>query len=189
MITSKASPLASKKLTTVCRPAAVIRVSASANRTVKTMSGRISPLAAAANALRGTRPEEIGNPRKRPRRLLLDARQAPPEASSPCCATAGRHGSEADAESAPKTAEPVQMITIHSTAARRFARRALPRRSSQSRRPAMRRRGDDRHLQRIEPQGADERGHAQAPIARAGRKSLRCSTPATSPRISAASAQ
>src|SRR4029079_16101243 len=95
MITSSASAIASKRLTTARRPLVPIRVSASANSKANRTSGRTAPLAAAAttidsmktqkqsrmrgsaNVRRNDADEEIHDARQRLRPFVFDTGQAP----------------------------------------------------------------------------------------------------------------
>ena len=98
-------------------PVFAIRPSASANSTAKTTSGRMSPLVAAANTLsRDDALEEVGDARQRRRPPSARCRRAP------LCSACGRAArqreqlaSAATIITAPKIAEAVQMMTIHST--------------------------------------------------------------------------
>ena len=93
-----------------------MRPSASANSTAKTTSGRMSPLVADANDIVGDHAlEEVGDSRKRRRRLLLEPAERRLKPLRPCRAPAGKILVSSTIATAPNTDEAVQMMTIHST--------------------------------------------------------------------------
>ncbi len=114
-MTRSASATASNNATTERRPASPIRVSASANKTAKTTSGRTFPLAAAEITLSGTIPLK-----KSPTPAIFAGATCSTAASADWRLAAEARGSGNVAVSsriarAPNTADAVHRMTTHST--------------------------------------------------------------------------
>ena len=117
MMTSSASPIASKRLTTERRALGADRAEREREQQREDTSGSTSPLRRGGEHIVGDHAlEEIGDARKRRGALLLYAAAAPPcSALAVAPRATGTPWSETAIMTAPKIDETVQMMTIHST--------------------------------------------------------------------------
>ncbi len=115
MITSSASAIASNKVTTVRRAASPMRVRASENSSANTTSGSTSPFAAAAMTFEGITPlKKSATPGSGPVGFCSMPASAPRNPSAVACGR-GKACVSSNMTMAPKIAEMVHTITIHTT--------------------------------------------------------------------------